>query len=110
MKKSIIAGSAILACLLAAAGFRSHLKGAPASKHVRFLHVADMHAQLDTHWEYLPEDRAHLHRMGGFARIRTALDKERASASSAVFTVDSGDTFQGSALAAWTQGAAVVGP
>src|SRR5260370_7887327 len=110
MKKSIIAGSAILACLLAAAGFRSHLKGAPVSKHVRFLHVADMHAQLDTHWEYLPEDPKNLHRMGGFARIRTALDQERAGAPGAVFTLDGGDTFQGSAAAAWTQEEAVGGP
>ena len=69
-----------------------------------------MHAQLDTHWEYLPEDPKHLHRMGGFSRIRTALDRERASAPGAVFTLDGGDTFQGSAVAAWTQGEAVVGP
>ena len=69
-----------------------------------------MHAQMDTHWEYLPEDPAHLHRMGGFARIRTALDRERASASGAVFTLDGGDTFQGSAVAAWTLGEALVAP
>jgi 2',3'-cyclic-nucleotide 2'-phosphodiesterase (5'-nucleotidase family) len=69
-----------------------------------------MHAQLDTHWEYLPEDPARLHRMGGFSRIRTALDRERAGVTGAVFTLDGGDTFQGSAIAAWTQGEAVVGP
>ncbi len=110
MKKSIVVTAASLACLLAAAGLHSHLKGAPASKHVRFLHIADTHAQLDTHWEYLPEDPKTLHRMGGFARIRTALDRERASATGAVFTLDGGDTFQGSAVAAWTQGEAVVAP
>lgn len=86
------------------------LSAAPAPKHVRFLHLADMHAQLDTHWEYLPEVPQHLHRMGGFSRIRTALDGERASATGAVFTLDGGDTFQGSAVAAWTQGEAVLGP
>lgn len=100
--------------LIGAGGLRSVLKAAPApqpvSKQVRFLHLADMHAQLDTHWEYLPEDAQRLHRMGGFARIRTALDRERASASGVVFTVDGGDTFQGSAVAAWTQGEAVVAP
>jgi len=69
-----------------------------------------MHAQLETHWEYLPEVPNHLHRMGGFARIRTALDHERASAPGAVFTLDGGDTFQGSAVAAWTQGEAVIAP
>ena len=102
------AAAAVL--LLAAAGLHPILKAAPAPKHVRFLHLADMHAQLETHWEYLPEDPNHLHRMGGFARIRTALDRERASAPGAVFTLDGGDTFQGSAVAAWTQGEAVVAP
>ena len=94
----------------AVAGLQSVPKAAPAAKRVRLLHLADMHAQLDTHWEYLPEDPQHLHRMGGFARIRTALDRERSNAPGAVFTLDSGDTFQGSAVAAWTQGEAVVGP
>jgi len=98
------------AAILATAGVHSRLKAAPAPKHVRFLHLADMHAQMETHWEYLPEDPNHLHRMGGFARIRTALERERASASGAVFTLDGGDTFQGSAVAAWTLGDAVVAP
>jgi len=100
--------SVLAAVVLATAGLTSFSHAAAAEKHVRFLHLADMHAQLDTHWEYLPEDPNHLHRMGGFARIRTALDRERASASGAVFTLDGGDTFQGSAVAAWTLGEAVV--
>ncbi len=79
-------------------------------KHVRFLHLADMHAQLDTHWEYLPEDPNHLHKMGGFARIKTALEERRRSAMGAVFTVDGGDTFQGSAVAAWSNGKAILAP
>jgi sulfur-oxidizing protein SoxB len=106
----LILGSASALFLLALAGRHSALKAAPGSQQVRFLHLADMHAQLDTHWEYLPEDPQHLHRMGGFARIRTSLDRERASAPGAVFTLDGGDTFQGSAIAAWTQGEAVVAP
>ena len=109
-KPSILLLAATAALLLAGAGAHFRLRAAPAPKHVRFLHLADMHAQFDTHWEYLPEDPAHLHRMGGFSRIRTALDRERTSATGAVFTLDGGDTFQGSALAAWTQGEAVVGP
>jgi len=110
MRKSILLLSATAVFLLAAAGLHSILKAERVPKHVRFLHIADMHAQLDTHWEYLPEDPQHLHRMGGFARIRTALDRERANAPGAVFTLDGGDTFQGSAIAAWTQGEAVVAP
>jgi sulfur-oxidizing protein SoxB len=111
MKKALfwlLSGSAL--SLLVVAGLLPRMKAAPASKQVRFLHLADMHAQLDTHWEYLPEDPQRLHRMGGFARIRTALDQARAGASGAVFTLDGGDTFQGSAIAAWTQGEAVVAP
>ena len=111
MKKSIcvpLFSTAVF--LLAGVGVHSFLRAAATPKHVRFLHITDMHAQLDTHWEYLPEDPKHLHRMGGFSRIRTALDRERASAAGAVFTLDGGDTFQGSAVAAWTQGEAVVGP
>jgi S-sulfosulfanyl-L-cysteine sulfohydrolase len=103
-----ISGTAFL--LLAAAGIHSVLKAQPASKQVRLLHLADTHAQLDTHWEYLPEDPQRLHRMGGFARIRTALDQARSGFPGAVFTLDGGDTFQGSAIAAWTQGEAIVAP
>ena len=110
MKIPVFLSISAVSLVLAAAGLHSIVNAAPASKHVRFLHIADMHAQLDTHWEYLPEDATRLHRMGGFARIRTALDQERAGARGAVFTLDGGDTFQGSAIAAWTQGEAVVAP
>lgn len=84
--------------------------GASELKRVRLLHLGDMHAQLETHWEYLPEDPSNLHRMGGFARIKTAVDALKASAPGAVFLVDGGDTFQGSALAAWTKGKAILAP
>ena len=87
-----------------------HSSAETREKHVRFLHIADTHAQLDTHWEYLPEDPNTLHKMGGFARIKTALDEFRNSAPGAVFTLDGGDTFQGSAVAAWTKGEAIVAP
>lgn len=79
-------------------------------KEVRLLHLGDMHAQLESHWEFLPETPTKLRRMGGFARIKTALDQYRDSAPGAVFSVDGGDTFQGSAVAAWTQGEAILGP
>jgi sulfur-oxidizing protein SoxB len=100
----------VMAVALIALGLAGCTSRATKPKHVRLLHIADTHAQLDTHWEYLPEDPSHLHRMGGYARLRTALDQMRASAPGAVFTVDGGDTFQGSALAAWTEGQSVVAP
>lgn len=77
---------------------------------IRILHIADTHSQLDTHWEYLPEDPEHLHRMGGYARLKTALTDLENSAPGPVFLADGGDTFQGSAISAWTKGEAVVGP
>lgn len=96
------------------AGCSHFIKRSPADleevKEVRLLHLGDMHAQLETHWEFLPEDPKNLKRMGGFARIKTALDEYKKSAPGAVFAVDGGDTFQGSALAAWTQGKAILGP
>lgn len=79
-------------------------------KMVRLLHLGDMHAQLETHWEFLPEKPLQLHQMGGFARVKTALDQYKKSAPGAVFAVDGGDTFQGSALAAWTKGEAILAP
>lgn len=78
--------------------------------HIRFLHLADLHAQLEEHWEFFPEHPDHFRRMGGFARIKTVLDQKRRESRGPVFTMDGGDTFQGSALAAWTQGAAVIPP
>lgn len=99
----------VIACLLTGVSVW-RLRSSDDVKRVRLLHIADTHAQLDTHWEYLPEDPSRLHQMGGFARIRTALDERRAAAPGAVFTVDGGDTFQGSAMAAWTKGEAVVAP
>ncbi|MGZ8423019.1 MAG: bifunctional metallophosphatase/5'-nucleotidase, partial [Nitrospira sp.] len=78
--------------------------------HIRFLHLADLHAQLEEHWEFFPEHPDHLRRMGGFARIKTVLEQKRRESRGPVFTMDGGDTFQGSALAAWTQGEAVISP
>ena len=80
------------------------------TKHIRLLEIADTHAQLESHWEYLPGAAPELQMMGGYARLKTALDEARKSAPGAVFSADGGDTFQGSALAAWTSGQAVVGP
>lgn len=111
MKKSIIAAASLTLLITGCSHFTNR---SPADleevKEVRLLHLGDMHAQLETHWEFLPEDPENLKRMGGFARIKTALDEYKKSAPGAVFAVDGGDTFQGSALAAWTQGKAILGP
>lgn len=63
---------------------------APAAreKTVTLLHIADTHAQLETHPEYMPGEDPSIAMMGGYARLRTALDRERASATGAVFVAD----------------------
>lgn len=81
----------------------------PAPRHVVFLHLADSHAQLETHPELMPGQSPELQRMGGYARLRTAIDRERRAAPDA-FVVDGGDTFQGSGPAAWTRGETVLEP
>lgn len=100
--------SLLIAVVYGCAG--SHNTPDQTVKRVRFLHVADLHAQLDEHWEFLRDDPAHLRRMGGFARLKTVLERGRRTAPGAVFTMDGGDTFHGSALASWTKGEAVVPP
>jgi len=79
-------------------------------RHVRFLHIADTHAQLETHPEYMPRESPQLQPMGGYARLETAIERERAAAPGAVFVADGGDTFQGSGPAAWSEGEAVLAP
>ncbi len=79
-------------------------------RHVTFLHIADSHAQLETHPEYMPGQTPELQSMGGYARLKTAIDRERAASKGAVFVADGGDTFQGSGPAAWSAGEVVLGP
>ncbi len=79
-------------------------------RHVTFLHIADSHAQLDTHAEYMPGEDPPFAQLGGYARLKTAIDEQRRDAKGAVFIADGGDTFQGSAAAAWSRGEAVVAP
>ncbi len=110
MKNLAIISTALTFTLMSCSQVKSELNAKQEIKSIRLLHLGDMHAQLDTHWEFLPEDPERLQRMGGFARIKTALDQFRNSAPGAVFSVDGGDTFQGSALAAWTQGEAILAP
>ena len=83
---------------------------ATAPRHVVFLHMADSHAQLETHPEYMPGETPVLQSMGGYARLKTAIDRERAGTKAPTFLADGGDTFQGSGPAAWSEGAVVLGP
>ena len=82
----------------------------PEGKRVTLLHFTDSHAQLETHPDYLPGANQEIQLMGGFARLKTAIDKERAQCRGACLLLDGGDDFQGSAPAAWSQGEVVLEP
>ncbi len=103
--KGLFAAAALLTSGLAAAE-----PSEPALKHITLLHISDTHAQLETHPELMPGESPELPMMGGYARLKTAIDQERRAASGASFLVDGGDTFQGTAEAAWSKGEAVVAP
>jgi 2',3'-cyclic-nucleotide 2'-phosphodiesterase (5'-nucleotidase family) len=81
-----------------------------AVKHVTLLHISDTHAQLETHPEYMPGEKPDLTPMGGYARLKSAIDEQRKTAAGPSFLVDGGDTFQGTAAAAWSKGEAIVAP
>ncbi|MGA2818091.1 MAG: hypothetical protein ABSE67_17685, partial [Xanthobacteraceae bacterium] len=79
-------------------------------KHLTLLHFTDTHAQLETHPEYLPGAKPEIQMMGGYARLKTAIEHERAHCEGACFLLDGGDEFQGSGPAAWSEGEAILEP
>lgn len=118
----------LLTLLAAACGPRAHLSGsAPSSgghenapikdspddaneRSLTFLFFADLHAQVDEHPElFWDEDGDRIAMAGGFARVAQAIRDERAKKpEGSVFVIDGGDTFQGSKLAALTEGEALI--
>lgn len=100
------AGSLALCGLAGAHPARS----ADGAKQVTLLHLTDTHGQLETHLEYLPDATPNLAHMGGYARIKTALDQERSRCAGACFLIDGGDELQGSGPTAWTEGEVMMEP
>ncbi|HLV59769.1 MAG TPA: bifunctional metallophosphatase/5'-nucleotidase [Fredinandcohnia sp.] len=80
----------------------------PSTRHVTILFAADLHAQLEEHDELFWHGEERIERAGGFARLAKAIRQIRAERGGAVLAIDGGDTIQGSAAAAWTEGRAVV--
>jgi S-sulfosulfanyl-L-cysteine sulfohydrolase len=81
------------------------------ARSVTLAYVADLHAQLVPHAEFFwhgGEDETAT--AGGVARIATAIEALRKERPGRVLFMDAGDTIQGSAAAAWTEGKAVVAP
>jgi sulfur-oxidizing protein SoxB len=81
-----------------------------AGKQLTLLHFTDTHAQLETHPEYLPGAVPEIQMMGGYARLKTAIERERAHCEGPCFLLDGGDEFQGSRPATWSEGEAVLEP
>lgn len=78
-------------------------------RRVTVLYVADLHAQLEPHPERFWRDgEERLETAGGFARVAAAIDQIRKERGGDVLVLDAGDTLQGSAPAALTEGRAVV--
>lgn len=92
------------------AGERSWAQSPTRGKRLTLLHLTDTHAQLETHWEYLPGQNSPLAQMGGFARLKTAVDRQRATSQGPAFLVDGGDLVQGSGPAAWSRGEVTIEP
>ncbi len=81
-----------------------------AGRKLTLLHFTDIHAQLETHSDYLPGEIPEFQSMGGFARLKTAIDRELANVSGPAFIADGGDEFQGSGPAAWSEGEVILKP
>jgi S-sulfosulfanyl-L-cysteine sulfohydrolase len=84
--------------------------GASKGKRIRLLHFTDTHAQLETHPEYLPGANPEIQMLGGYARLKSAIDRERGSCDGPCFLLDGGDDFQGSGPATWSEGEVVLDP
>ena len=69
------------------------------------LHTSDIHAQLYTHDEFFLENNKPVYKKrGGFAVLKTMLNKLRAENPANTILIDGGDCFQGGGVAALTQG------
>ena len=84
--------------------------GEAESKSITLAYIADLHAQLDSHAEFFWHGKEEMAIAGGVARIATAIEAIRRERPGRVLFMDAGDTIQGSAAAAWTEGKAVVAP
>lgn len=80
-----------------------------AAKHLTILQTTDIHAQLNTHDEFFWEnDRAVYRKRGGLSRIKSLVESVRRQNPEGTLLADTGDCFQGGAVAALSQGEAMV--
>ncbi|GIV37497.1 MAG: thiosulfohydrolase SoxB [Cyclobacteriaceae bacterium] len=77
--------------------------------HITLLHTADIHAQLLTHDEFFIENNQVVYKKrGGFAVLKSMIKSLRAQNPQHTMLIDGGDCFQGSGVAALSQGKAIV--
>ena len=106
-RRDILAGISAAAvaprvCNLDDAAAAQQPEPVPGGKRLTLLHFSDTHAQLETHPEYLPGAVPDLQMMGGYSRLKTAIERQRAHCDGPCFLLDGGDEFQGSGPAAWS--------
>ncbi len=73
------------------------------------LHTADIHSQLEIHDEFFIEHGKPVYKKrGGFATLKTMINALRSKNPQNTLVIDGGDCFQGGAIAALTEGAAII--
>jgi len=73
------------------------------------LHTADIHSQLEIHDEFFIEDKKPVYKKrGGFATLKTMINELRNQNPQNTLVIDGGDCFQGSGIAALTEGKAII--
>ena len=76
---------------------------------ITLLHTADIHAQLYPHDEfYIVNGKPSYRKAGGFATLKTMLNTLRKKNPANTLVLDGGDCFQGSGVAALSEGKAIV--
>ncbi|MFZ9742048.1 MAG: bifunctional metallophosphatase/5'-nucleotidase [Chitinophagaceae bacterium] len=76
---------------------------------ITLLHTADIHSQLLTHDEFFVENGKNVFKKrGGFSTLKTMVNTIRNQNKTNTLLIDGGDCFQGSGVAAMSQGKAIV--
>lgn len=79
------------------------------AKMLTLLHTADIHSQLNIHDEFFIENEIPVYRKrGGFATLKNMINTLRSENAANTLVIDGGDCFQGSGVAALSEGKAIV--
>lgn len=80
-----------------------------SSQLITLLHTADIHSQLHIHDEFFFENNKPVFRKrGGFATLKTMINELRKQNPANTLVIDGGDCFQGSGVAALSEGKAII--